>query len=322
MRICRPALQILRLLAALCMFVSATRATAGPERACDPGLTLYLGANLARIPSSTLDDVPGAELQTDERQGSVGIGRFSFGAVCFDAGIDYQYTRYEYEGVNSRDRDLHRLQLPLRFAAASGDWQFGGYVAPGVSTSSNVFKDFFNRGSSDDVFVAGRFIAARQSGDRRFLAGLAYDRTFGKPRLYPVAGVEFPAGERLKLRLAYPDPGFRYDISNRQRLTGSIYPAGHQWHVVANDFASEFDYRVRALRSQLTWSVALSDLITIDLSGGYETRRRHELNDDLGARVVSDLADEWLLALGIRVGPAPPAYAHGATFRALQGAPP
>ena len=95
-------------------------------------------------------------------------------------------------------------------------------------------------------------------------------------------------------------------------LSGRLYPAGHQWHVMTDDFSAEFDYRVEGIRAQLGWSIKVWKRIALDLSGGYEFARKHYLTDDLGARIESGVDDQWLLLFGVRAGPAPLPYTHGA----------
>jgi hypothetical protein len=304
------------------IFIVLTTSSAFPAMSgnCDVGKPPYFAALFGDLPSSSLDDTGGSEsVSASERQGLLGLYRFGNSEVCVDLALDYQYTHFEYEGLQSRDRDLHRLQLPLSFATTAGDWRIRGVIAPGISTSSNVFKDFLNRGSSDDLLLAGRVEFLTGAGNRQYLLGLAHDRSFGRPGFYPIAGVMFEPGDRLRLRLAYPDPGLAYRLGERQQITARVFPAGHQWHVVADDFATDFDYRVEALRSQLTWSIPIGKRLAIDLSGGYESGRRHVLTDDLGNRIDTTVADEWLVAIGFRIGPAPHIYTNGTTFPSLPG---
>ena len=152
-----------------------------------PGLAVLA----ARSPAADFRDLDeAADLTVTEEQVHVGRLRFSMAETDLDVAINYQYTRYEYEGIDGRNRDLHRLQVPIHFSRALEQWRLEGYVAPGVSTSSNVFKDLFNRGSSDDLFVSARLEGERKSAARNWIVGLAYDRIFGEPTLYPVVGVE------------------------------------------------------------------------------------------------------------------------------------
>lgn len=323
MRKPRRSFQILRFSLSVCIALTANSAFSATTGGCDGGPPPYIAATFSDIPSSPFENTGGAEhVTTGERQVLLGLLRFGGSEICIDLAADYQYTRFEYEGLPSRDRDLHRLQFPMSFGTTAGNWRVRGFVAPGVSTSSNVFKDFFNRGSSEDLFVSGRLELVTGADNRRYIVGLAHDRSFGRPRLYPVAGVALKFGDRLRLRLAYPDPGLAYRLTERQRITARVFPAGHQWHVVADDFASDFDYRLEALRSQVTWSFSIGKLLTIDLSGGYESQRRHVLTDDLGNRIDSRVSDDWLFGLGFRVGPAPNIYTNGTTFPVLPGGPP
>ena len=272
----------------------------------------FLALSITRQPSADFSDTPAtASVKTKENQVFAGFHRFTAGNGTLDLGLDYQYTRYVYDGIDGRNRDLHRFQFPLRYQGGLGGWKIDGNIAPGISTSSNVLKEFFDQVSSDDLFATARLEGRRDWRSHNWVVGLAYDRTFGKPRLYPVAGVELSPSDSFDLRLAFPDPGFEYRFSDKQSLSGRLFPAGHQWHVMTDDFSAEFDYRVEGWRAQVGWSIRVWRAVTLDISGGYEFARRHYLTDDLGVRIESDIEDQWLFLFGLRAGPAPLPYTHG-----------
>ncbi len=274
-----------------------------------------LAASVRWLPASDFaGPAPGAELAGMEHHLFLGLFRADAAVTTFDIGIDYEYVRYEYTNVDSRNRDLHRLQIPVLFDSDFKSWHLRGFVAPGVSTSSNVFKDFLNRGSSDDTFVSARAAMHRGETTREWFVGVAYDRSFGEPRVYPVAGVELTPTPALRIRLAFPDPGFELQVSGRQSLQGRVTPAGHQWRVVTDDFSSSFDYRVEALRAQLNWNYRIWRQLSIDLSVGHESGREHQFASNSGTTVKSAVASQWLFALGFRVGEGSLPHAHGASF--------
>jgi hypothetical protein len=272
----------------------------------------FLALSVTRQPSADFTGTAAsASVETKENQVYAGLYRLEAGGGTLDFEFDYQYTRYVYDGIDGRNRDLHRFQFPLRYRTSASGWEIDGRLAPGISTSSNVLKEFFDEISGDDLFATARIEGRRNTGARRWVLGVAYDRAFGKPRMYPVAGMELAPSDTLDIRLAFPDSGFEYRRSDRQTFSGRLFPAGHQWHVMTDDFSSEFDYRVEGIRAQLGWSVRLWKAVTLDISGGYEFARKHYLTDDLGVRIESDVNDQWLILLGLRAGPAPLPYTHG-----------
>jgi hypothetical protein len=307
-----------QLFAAIIMAVLAT-AQAGCASTSQPadlsveeGRPPFLALSITRQPPADFASSPApASVRTKENQVFAGFHRFNVGDGTLDLGLDYQYSRYVYDGIDGRNRDLHRFQFPLRYQGAVDGWSIDASIAPGISTSSNVLKEFFDQVSGDDLFATARLEGRRDWRSQNWIVGLAYDRTFGRPLVYPIAGVELSPSDALDLRLAFPDPGFRYRWSDRQTLSGRLFPAGHQWHVMTDDFSAEFDYRVEGLRAQLGWSIRLWKKITLDISGGYEFARKHYLTDDLGVRIESDVDDQWLFLVGLRAGPAPLPYAHG-----------
>ena len=282
------------------------------DSSIEEGRPPFLALSITRQPPADFSETNAtASVRTKENQVYAGLWRTAAGNGTLDVEFDYQYTRYVYDGIDGRNRDLHRFQFPLRYRGTLSGWTLDANVAPGISTSSNVLKEFFDAISSDDLFGTARLEGRRDWGSHNWVVGVAYDRTFGKPRLYPVAGVELSPSESFDLRLAFPDPGFEYRFSHKQSLSGRLFPAGHQWHVMTDDFSAEFDYGVEGVRAQLGWSIRVWKQVTLDISGGYEFGRKHYLTDDLGVRIESEVEDQWLFLFGLRAGPAPVPYTHG-----------
>ncbi len=282
----------------------------GPHAAENGGA--YLAVRISRLPESEIKALPEAELLSTENQLNWGFFQRSEEWGTVELGLDYQYTRYENDNIEGRNSDLHRLQFPLRFTTRAGQWQVAGHVAPGVATSSNVFKDLFDRGTSDDLLVTAH-VVARQEWDNHkvWLIGLAFDRAFGDSRLYPVAGIEYMPDESLHVRLAFPYSGIRYVPAERHAFTARIYPAGHKWHVVSDELNDEFDYRVEAIRSDLNWQMRIRGQIYIDLTLGYEFDRHHQFVDDTGSPVDSNVDGQFVAGIGFSVGAAPLPFVHG-----------
>jgi hypothetical protein len=271
------------------------------------------------LPASELEAVPaGSTLKTKENQLVAGFTEFELSHWHFDIGLDYQYTRYVYEQVESRDRDLHRLQFPLGFSRKADTWRLAGYVAPGVATSSNVLKDIFDEWSSDDLLVTARFEVSVPRGERfNWLWGAAWDRSFGDEEPYPIFGLTYRPSQTLTLRLAFPDPAVRFEPNERHRLSLALYPAGFEWHVVTDDFDDEYTHRVEAFRLQGVWSYRFVRSAWLDLSLGYEFDRQHRLEDARGGVIDSAIEDQVVFMVGLRWGDGPVPLTHQVAARPL-----
>ena len=298
----------------IAIHMAAIIVSAAGAEFCAAADTPFVAFRYTVLPEASFETgVSGTTTGTLENQLAAGGLRFVIGEIDFDAGLDYQYTRYEYEGLDSRNRDLHRIQFPVSFVWRDSDREVQGFVAPGISTSSNVLRNPLDRLTSDDFHVAGRIEVAKQRGQAgSWMAGLAYDRAFGKPRLYPRFGLAWTTPNGLEVDLVFPEPAVRYQVSERQRLTATLFPAGHQWHVVTDDLGDEFAYRFEALRSELAWSYRFWRNFSVDLSLGYEFSRRHRLEDAAGDVIAADAVDELMVSIGIRSGSAPLVLTHGA----------
>lgn len=278
-------------------------------------LSFYVSTNVSVVPEADFELAAGpAGVRDVGRQLAVGFRGLTIGKASLDVGIDYQYSRYEFDGIQGRDRDLHRFQLPVRLAFGEGEWRTSALLVPGMATSSNIFKDVVNRATGDDFTLAGRWLVEKRNQDTTLFAGVAYDQTFGRPKTYPVAGFERDWSPRLRARIAFPDPGAWYRFSERFVLAARLFPAGQRWHVVSDDFSSEFDYRDEETRFQLTLSTRLGNRWTFDVAGGYAFNRRQVFTDDLGARLNRPVDDAGFFAVGFRYGSAPLPYPNGSGF--------
>lgn len=220
-------------------------------------------------------------------------------------GLDYVYTRYEYAGLAGRNRDLHRLALPLTTGWSHGAWRFAVTAAPGISASSNVFKDPTGRWSRDEVTLAAE-AAARFAppGNWSWRLGLVRDQRFGGPRVYPAVAALY-AGDAWMLELGWPETRATWRASERARFVAKLCAAGHRWRVVSDESGESFDYRVRAGRATLGWAFEILPSLALELGGGYEFSRHHRLTDDGGRRLAADAAGAWLFTAGLRAGSSP-----------------
>jgi hypothetical protein len=298
----------------VCSQLAAVPAAADPE-AGDPGRYPFFAAAYTVVPGADLEGAgTGSELKAKETQFAAGLFQFERNELEVDFGLDYQYTHYAYESIDGRNRDLHRLQFPVGLTRRYENWAVTGFVAPGIGTSSNVLKDIFERGSSDDFLVTGRVEAFLQR-NRQFswLAGVAYDRAFGEAKPYPVMGMLYSPSDHVVMRLALPDPSLAFTLSDRHEASLRLFPAGFEWHVVSDELSDRFWYRVEALRLQGTWSFRFARSTWLDLSLGYEFDRRHEFVDDTGRSIHSDLGNQALLAVGLRWDDGPIPYTNEVT---------
>ena len=200
--------------------------------------------------------------------------------------LDYAYQRYEYSGLPSRNRDLHRLEVPLSWHSDAA-YSWTTELRPVVASSSNVFKELWSRGSSDDLMLHGRVTRAHVPAGEGWgwRLGVANDDAFGQEHLYPVVAVLHEVG-RLRATYGWPETQLAWHAMPQLELGAEIGPAGARWHVVSDERdGAEFFYELRAWRAGGTvlWRPAARWQVTA--RAGVEFDRRHRFEDDEGARV-------------------------------------
>lgn len=80
--------------------------------------------------------------------------------------------------------------------------------------------------------------------------------------------------------------------------------------MLSDDFASEFTYRVRGVRAELTLSRRIGRRLFVDLGTGFELAREHDFVDGRGVRIDAGATDRPVLSIGLRYGGGAPACPH------------
>jgi hypothetical protein len=225
------------------------------------------------------------------------------GAGAFRWALDYAYQRYEYTGLASRNRDLHRLELPLSW---QGDAALSWMVEfrPVIATSSNVFKELWSRGGADELMWHGRALAGQAPGGPGWgwHLGVARDDAFGREAVYPVAAL-LRQHQGVTMEIGWPVTRAMRDIGRGVELGGEVAPAGASWHVVSDERdGASFDYEARAWRAGAILHWRSTGGLMLTTRAGLEFERRHRLEDDTGATVNRAVEDAGFLevALGYR----------------------
>jgi hypothetical protein len=244
---------------------------------------------LSHVTLADADFGDGAELGGREDDLLLRTPKFDFAGGGFDVAADYTYTHYDYRGLATRDRDLHRLELPMTWTGASPIHARIG-ITPVAAASSNVFKDLFSRGGSDDFSLYGDASIERlPSGGWGWRAGAAYDDSFGDERAYPVLSL-LRDGDTVTLELGWPRTRVDWKVHPSVNLGFDIAPAGGRWHVVSDERdGAEFFYVTEAWRAQLLAQWAITSNWHVDAVVGYEFDRSHEFEDDTGLRIDEDV---------------------------------
>ena len=281
---------------ALILAAAPANASVAAERSFTP--ERYVAFGIQEMPSSDA----GTEAAVHGRLHDIeaGFGAFEFGHGKLAVGLDYRYTRFEYDGIASRDRDLHRLAIPLVWRGESAESRLSAIefaLTPTIATSSNVFQKFWDRGSREDIYLGGRLAVELPAGPWTWHLGAAADRLWGSSSVYPIVGGERRFGKRWHARLVLPFPEVEYRLSHRHGLALAAEPAGYRWHVVSDDFTADFDYRLRAFRTTASWEFKAYRRWAVSLSAGFETGREHRFADDMLEAVDVAVDDGWVYGL-------------------------
>lgn len=286
------------------MTVAITTAPVTPAAAatgvCAPD---KFGLGYESLLDAAFEDVAGASLRGRDHALDIPFLTRARDGWLDGFGMRYRYRRFEFEGIEGRNRDLHELAFPLAVAGRTDRWAFGGCFAPAVATSSNVLKDLGSRGSRDDLRLRLGLTLRRELADGAvWTVGLRRDDRFGSGKLYPSFAWEPATAQRWRVRLGLPDSAFSFRAGERHELGAELGPAGNRWHVVTDDFADEFAYEVRAGQLETYWTYGVLPRLALRLSAGYRFARHHRFVDDRGVAVSSGAEDAAYLGIYFTAG--------------------
>ena len=257
------------------------------------------GVELRRNTLATADFGDARLRATEQRVLLRGAPR-PMGEAEFRWALDYGYQRFEYQGLPSRNRDLHRLELPLAWRGdAALSWV--AEIRPVIASSSNVFQEIWSRGGSDDFLWHGRVLAGHAPGGPRWgwQLGLARDDAFGRERAYPLAAL-LRQHQGVTMEIGWPVTRAMIELGRGVAAGGELAPAGARWHVVSDEReGASFDYEARAWRAGaiLRWQTVRR--LALHTRAGLEFERRHHFEDDTGARVNRAVGEAAYLELGV-----------------------
>ncbi|MEO0365891.1 MAG: hypothetical protein AAF265_10395 [Pseudomonadota bacterium] len=223
------------------------------------------------------------------------------GDVRTAIGFTYAYTRYEYSNIASRNRDLHFLQIPIVAFGGSDRWRWQTRIVPGVATSSNVMKDPVNRLTLDDLYTTGEVLFQKQQQSGSFVFGITHDRRFGQSQTYPKLAWR-GASDRFQWQIGAPDAWLDYQPRDGTTFSLGAGPAGMQWHTVRDDFASDFDYRVRRWDIRLDFRQKLFSRLAVTVFAGRGLDRRHRFQADAPNLIERSADDAWFAGVSFGWG--------------------
>jgi hypothetical protein len=222
-----------------------------------------------------------AQVESSEHGLALGLRLPERSWGSFDLGLDYRYTRHEFENLPSRNRDLHRLALPVTWRSA-GETHHALSLIPVFAASSNVFKDPLRRAGSGDFDLHARWETRLPSAGGHWRLGLARDDAFGRTRLYPRLGHVW-SSDAWNVDVGWPDAALDWRLKPRLHLGIASAPEGASWQVTSDERAgARFRYAQRVRRSAFTLDWRLSGDLALAGRAGREHGRGIRLEDDLG----------------------------------------
>ncbi|NNF62298.1 MAG: hypothetical protein HKO55_08285 [Gammaproteobacteria bacterium] len=221
------------------------------------------------------------------------------GSSGFAIGLDLGYRNYEVDEEIGANLDLYQFSLrpQWRVKGEVRDWLLR--LAATRAVSSNRAADV--NWHADEMFYSSAAIARQALDDRRTLVyGAAYDYSFGKAALYPVAGVELDLTPHWQLALIVPFTRLHWDGGGRWAAQFRLYPAGRRWRVLDSDTGRDFDTFTREFRlsAELHWRLDSRWQLVATLAGGFN--RSLTTSAANGSRLAADVDPAPFGAIGLR----------------------
>ena len=213
-------------------------------------------------------------------------------------GGSLSWTRLEFENLPEigDSLDLYGIGVPLDLLHTGIErWTLWAQVMPAAMSD-------FRHVTADDYRVLASGLALYQYSPRlQVAAGAAYNREFGRDLLYPVGGVQWDPGARLRVSLMIPRPAITYLATDRLLLFAEARPAGSMWNIHVPGEDADSDLKLETWRLGAGAEYRLAGACWISLAAGADIMRHYELHSGDDPILDADAEDTWFARLGFAV---------------------
>ncbi len=206
-------------------------------------------------------------------------------------GIGHRYKILNVDGLQPETNGhLHTSFFPLHWEKQSARNSFRISVAPALSASSNVYRNF-GEVDSDAWQLLAALIWSRPMSDRvtiRF--GICGDHRFGEYRTYPSFIAEWQPHDDWTIELGFPMSRLTYDISKSITSSLQISPDGNEWFVKDQSLTrqSQLIYEAYLLEWAFAWQAHEHFGVSASVGWQFDSRYEMTLLDTSRVRLNSD----------------------------------
>jgi len=272
-----------------CMLVGFTQAATAAVPQQPPQLQL----GYYQVSDASLEQVPGSgefTIKETHLSGKLGKKETPLGTLLI--GANYQQHRFELAS-NYTSRTLHQLALPVTLVNKSDQWTIVSQVAPSLNT------DFEELDKDDYTTTALLRAAYHHSDTTTWVAGAAFDRSFGDSQLYPVLGVNYTPNNNWLLQLTLPRMVVKYMPRPRTIIYWQAQPNGNKWNVDVPAINRSINITTKAIRSGIGIEFNITQQWWIKAEAGREFNRNLETINDGGVEFDLDVEDAYYLGASI-----------------------
>ncbi len=232
-------------------------------------------------------------------EGGIGTNRqenFEFD-LQFEAGDNWQlgaghrYKILNIDGiVPETNGHLHTSFFPLHWEKQSARNSFRISIAPALSASSNVYRNF-GEVDSDAWQLLAALIWSRPMSDRVIIRyGICGDHRFGEYTIYPSFIAEWQAHDDWTIELGFPMSRLTYDLSKSVTSSLRIAPDGNEWFVKDQSLTrqSQLIYEAYLLDWSFEWLAHEHFGVSASVGWQFDIRYEMTLLDTSRVRLSSE----------------------------------
>lgn len=224
------------------------------------------------------------------------LAKIDRGEQMLVPGIAFERTLFRLKDSNLDDQAMYDLTLPIGLMQKREQDIRLLSIAPSLHSDGTVM---------DEAAFSLNALALWQIGLKDTLGyrwGLVANRTFGRYRAFPVAGIQYRPNARTELDLGVPFAKAEYSFAHRWNGFVNLTPSGGNWRYQnEQDQALNLSYSSWLLTSGLRYRTYKR--LWFSLEVGRSLVRRLELTDDDGQRTESSIRNSHFVLFSFGLHP-------------------
>jgi hypothetical protein len=217
------------------------------------------------------------------------------------SGLNIQINDFKFTDIVHVDLTTYSLSVP--FVAG---YKINDDFKLLANISFGLYSDLKKLTSDDFHFSWFGMCQYNLNESLALYAGLAYNRSFGEDKIYPIAGLNWRINDSWFLGLVFPRPFIAYKASESLLLYAGMGPAGGEWNVenpLDSKDSENYNLFFSGYRVGCGVEYDINRHITMYLNVGSTFLRDYEIENDSRTLLDTEVDNTFIGTIGFALFP-------------------